>query len=282
MMKKTSGKPPIETLHLFPILDRLLIELLESLTPRQWNQPTIAKLWSVKDIAAHLLDGNLRTLSASRDQHLIQPDQPIYSYSDLVAYLNQLNADWVKAFRRLSPKVITSLLQTTGKEYHEHLTTLDPFGKAIFSVAWAGEQESRNWFHIAREYTEKFIHQQQIRDAVDKPGLLTKQLFYPFINTMMYALPYTYRNIDAPEGSTVQVSISGEIDAEWNIEKVAADWQFSNKKLSVPDSRVIIDPQTAWKLFSKGITPVKARKTVKILGNEDLGQTALQMISVMA
>jgi len=55
---------PIPTLHLFPVLDELLIGLLSSLSPEDWNKPTLARSWSVKDIAAHLLDTNMRTISA--------------------------------------------------------------------------------------------------------------------------------------------------------------------------------------------------------------------------
>ena len=46
----------ILTQHLFKPLDSKLIELLRSLSPEDWNRPTLAPLWTVKDIAAHLLD----------------------------------------------------------------------------------------------------------------------------------------------------------------------------------------------------------------------------------
>ncbi len=272
---------PIQTLHLFPILDELLIKLLRSLEPHEWELATIAKLWSVKDIASHLLDGNLRTLSASRDQHFVQSIQPLRSYNELVTYLNELNADWVKATKRLSPEVLIALLQTSGKNYIEHLNTLNPFDKAVFSVAWAGQKESENWFHIAREYTEKFIHQQQIRDALNRPGILTKQLFYPFISTLMYAFPYTYRDVKAPEGIIVQIKITGEAGGEWYIEKLRDEWQFNTKTQLIPDSAIIIDSQTAWKLFSRGISPEKGIEAVRIEGNKDLGRIALQMVAFM-
>ncbi len=54
---------PIPTLHLFPVLDKLLIDLLFSLSPEEWNKPTVARLWTVKDIAAHLLDGSVRCIA---------------------------------------------------------------------------------------------------------------------------------------------------------------------------------------------------------------------------
>jgi hypothetical protein len=54
---------PLPVAHLFPLLDVELMKLLKSLSPEDWNKPTLAKLWTVKDIVAHLLDGNIRTLS---------------------------------------------------------------------------------------------------------------------------------------------------------------------------------------------------------------------------
>ena len=143
----------------------------------------------MKDIAAHLLDGNIRTLSLSRDKHVLVPGRNINNYRDLVDYLNSLNAEWVIAMKRMSPSILTELLEVTGKEYSKYIASLDPHADAIFPVAWAGEHVSKNWFHVAREYTEKWHHQQQIREATGKPGIMTKKLFYPVLNTFMRGLP---------------------------------------------------------------------------------------------
>src|SRR6478735_3115441 len=126
----------IETLPLFPLLDKSLIELLRSLSKEDWNKPTLAKLWTVKDIASHLLDGNFRVISLMRDGYNGMAPGVINSYQDIVSYLNHLNADWVTATKRLSPKVIADLLEETGDEYLACLRKLKPFEKAIFSVAW--------------------------------------------------------------------------------------------------------------------------------------------------
>ncbi len=272
----------IHTKHLLPVLDAKLIELLHSLTEEEWNKPTIAKLWTVKDIAAHLLDGNIRTLSLDRDRHQLLPDRSINHYNDLVDYLNELNAVWVKASKRLSPQVLTELLEITGKQYSAYWQKADLFADAIFSVAWAGEQMSKNWFHIAREYTEKFIHQQQIREAVNKPGIITKELFYPFIETFMQALPYTYRNTDAATGTAVEVTVSTEVGGSWFVVKEKEEWVLLEETSQPVSASVIIDPSTAWKLFSKGITPAEAKQTAVIKGDLQLAEVALIMLSVMA
>ena len=124
---KSSEIIPIQTLELFPILDNLLIDLLKSLTEEEWNAQTVAKKWKVKDIASHLLDGNLRALSISRDQYFGEKPENIHSYQDLVDFLNQLNMTWTNATKRLSPTVLISLLENTGKQYSDHLKTLNPF-----------------------------------------------------------------------------------------------------------------------------------------------------------
>ncbi|MES2777721.1 MAG: maleylpyruvate isomerase N-terminal domain-containing protein [Bacteroidota bacterium] len=272
----------IDARNLFALLDEKLIALLRSLSAAEWNMPTIAKLWTVKDIAAHLLDGNIRTLSMARDGYFGEQPGNIASYQDLLDYLNRLNADWVKAMHRISPLVLTGLLETTGKEFSAYMEAADLLAPAIFPVNWAGEEQSVNWFHIAREYTEKWIHQQQIRDAVNKPGIMNKELFYPFIDTFMRGLPYTYRNTIAIAGTTVQVMVTGEAGGSWLLVKTVDDWQLSQEQIAHPTSAVSLDPDTAWRLFSKGITPADALEKATILGEIPLGSVALSMVSVMA
>jgi hypothetical protein len=273
---------PIPTAHLFSKLDAMLLELLRSLSNEEWYKPTIAKKWLVKDIAAHLLDGNIRTLSLSRDGLTLTPVEPVRNYSELVNYLNELNAVWVNASRRVSPRLLTEFLEITGKEFCSYMESLDPWDKAMFSVAWAGEEVSSNWFHIAREYTEKFLHQQQIRDAVGKPGLITHELFHPFIDTFMQALPYTYRHMILDEGTTLQVQITADAGGDWYLTRKNEGWILNKTRAGNPAAVLAIDPDTAWRLFSKGISPEQAREKVVIRGDEQLALPALEMVSVMA
>ena len=57
---------PIITAQLFPKVESHLIELLRSLRPDEWTLPTIAGAWTVRDVAAHLLDTETRRVSMSR------------------------------------------------------------------------------------------------------------------------------------------------------------------------------------------------------------------------
>ncbi len=272
---------PINIVHLLPALDEKLIILLESLSEEEWQQQTVAKLWKVKDVAAHLIDGNIRILSMLRDNYFGEK-LTVQTHQGLVDYLNGLNADWVKAMKRVSPAMLIYLHKATGKLYCDYYASLHPFEKSGFAVDWAGENESKNWKHIAREYTEKWLHQQQIRDATNRPSIMTREFFYPVINIFMFALPHTYRNIKAEEDTLVQLTVSTSIGGEWYIKMQENKWQLTDKIDRLPDTEVIIDPDTAWKLFSKSLRPEDVKKEIIIKGNKDLGEVALNMVSVMA
>jgi uncharacterized protein (TIGR03083 family) len=273
---------PIQTIHLFPKLDANLLTLLQSLSTDDWNKSTFAKQWTVKDIATHLLDGNIRTLSMLRDQYFGDPSPVIQSYIDLVNYLNQLNADWVKATKRMSPAVLIELLEITGKEYYEVLSKLDPLAPAMFSVAWAGQNESPNWFHIAREFTEKWHHQQQIREAVGKPGIMTREFFFPLMDTFFHALPHVYRNVPAEKNTSILITVISDLGGEWLLLKHETGWTIKKSRVGNIKTEITIDPSTAWKLFTKAITSIEAEKKISFRGDPSLGKPILSMITVMA
>ena len=273
---------PIDIVDLMPALDHKLITLLEELTPDEWEQPTIASQWRVKDVAVHLLDGNLRTLSMLRDQYYGEQPDNIHSYKDLVNYLNQLNADWVTATRRLSPRVIITLLKESGHEYCEFLKTLNPNEQAVFSVAWAGEDTSKNWFHIAREYTEKWHHQQQIRLAVGKDAELLKDIWYiPYLDTSVRALPHHYKDVKGTPGDLIKLVFEGATQKSWFL-YFNKHWELYTSADLEPTCEIIIPDRYAWRVFTKGIDKNTAITHSRILGKQELGMKIFDMIAVMA
>jgi uncharacterized protein (TIGR03083 family) len=270
----------IPTIHLFPAIEAHLLQTLHSLTHQQWNKPTIAKQWTVKDVAAHLLDGNIRSM-ARRDNHFSDPPGNIYTYNDLVSYINGINAEWIHAMKRVSPQTLISLLESTGKQYYEQLTLLDPLAPSVFAVSWAGETTSLNWFHIAREYTERWHHQQQILDATGKTGLMTREFYYPVLDTFMMALPYTFSNTDAPVNTVVRVSITGDAGGDWFLVK-KENWELTKKNILPLAAQCTIEGATAWKLFTKSLRKEDVQQHVSIKGDAMLAEIVLEMISVMA
>jgi uncharacterized protein (TIGR03083 family) len=274
---------PLFVAELFAPLHEELMQLLRNLSAADWQKPTAAPRWVVKDIVAHLLDGDIRRLSLQRDQApLVPPEAPLTSYNDLVNFLNQLNHDWVKAARRISPQLLIELHTLTGPQVAALFCALNPFAPALFGVAWAGEEQSLNWFDIAREYTEKWHHQQQIRDAVGAAGLTERRWLFPVLDTFFRGLPHTYRDVAAEDGTKIVFLVTGAAGGEWMLMRESNAWRLYVGGDADAICRVRLDQDTAWRLLTKGLPRAQAAARIEFSGDEKFGQPLLDMLAVMA
>ena len=199
---------PILTAHLFPGLLQELIDVLETLAPEEWDLPTPCLGWSVHDLAAHILADEVGQLSMGRDEYdvsLIDAND----WTSLVTGLNDLNEQWVMAMRRVSPRLMIDLLKSTGEQVNRYLQSLDPYSTGPV-VSWASPDPAPMWLHIAREYTERWHHQQQIREAVGRPLLTGTDWFAPVLATFVHGLLRSYSVVTSSIGTKVRVTISGD------------------------------------------------------------------------
>lgn len=274
---------PILVADLFPELLDGLVDLLSSLSAEDWNRRTVCPQWSVKDIASHLLGGECGILSRKRDAYL-PSGKEIASWEELVTFINGLNAVWVQATQRLSPRLMCDLFKFTGPQVCSYFASLDPHSMGG-PVDWAGSGPAPVWLDLAREYTERWHHQQQIRDAVSRPGLKEPRLFAPVLDAFVRALPHTFRKTDAHEGTQVGLTISGDAGGRWILRREDDVW---NLYVAEPDDRsaidadTIIDQDVAWRLFSRGVGIDEARAAASLSGNLALAAKTLEMISVIA
>jgi hypothetical protein len=114
-----------------------------------------------------------QALSLVRDSWHVE-NVEIRSHEDVVSLVNRLNREGVAVYRRLSPPILCSLMAFACQKSAEFHETLDPFAVAAFNVSWAGEDQCVNWFDTARELTERWHHQQQIRLATSASARLLR------------------------------------------------------------------------------------------------------------
>ena len=271
---------PILTAHLFPKIETLLTELLKSLTPDEWEMQTVSPKWKVKDVAAHLLDTQLRKLSVVRDGYAAEKPAS-GSPADIVAFVNRLNQEGVALYRRLSAGVLISLMEVASRESAEFHQSLDPFAPAAFGVSWAGEERSLNWFDTAREFTERWHHQQQIRLAVNRPGIMTPELYHPVLDCFMRALPHAYRSAEAEPGTLLQFDISGECGGTWRLLCEGNAWRLTGAATGKAAAVTTIPQEIAWRVFTKGIDRATATAQTRVEGNRNLGLHILGMIAII-
>ena len=281
MSQDLNALDPILSAPLLRKVDEALIDLLRSLTPIEWDLQTVAPAWKVRDVAAHLLDTALRKLSLVRDGNFVEAVE-IRSPADLVALVNRLNREGVAVYRRLSPPILIELMTTTCNQVADFHESLDPFAQAAFAVSWAGEDRSLNWFDTARELTERWHHQQQIRLAVNRPGLMTPELYHPVLDCFLRGLPHAFRDVRAPSGTTIQVEISGDCGGRWSLAKGPLTWALVRKPQHEFASRVTIPQALAWRLFTKGIDPGSVQTQITIEGDPFLGEKVLHLTAIVA
>jgi uncharacterized protein (TIGR03083 family) len=244
-----------------------LLTLLAELGEDDWTRPTAAPRWSVKDVAAHLLGGDIAILSGKRDGFRLP--QKIQGYDQLIELVDRLNAEWVLAARRMSPRLVRELLAFTGPEVEACFASLDPMGMGS-AVSWAGPDPAPIWFDLAREFTERWHHQQQIRDATGRPPLYDPYFLSPVLDTFVRALPHAFCNAMAPAGTSVRFEISGEAGGVWFVYKAEEAWTLLLDSTAEPATNVVIAQNAAWRLFTKGMDREKARSLAVVGGIADL------------
>ncbi|MDR3742133.1 MAG: maleylpyruvate isomerase N-terminal domain-containing protein [Terracidiphilus sp.] len=275
------GTKPIQCAHLLRTVDFELVQLLRGLESAEWDLPTIAGAWRARDVAAHLLDTALRKLSLARDGCVVEQVE-IHSSADLADLVNRLNREGVTVYRRLSPPVLIGLLELTAAASADWHEALDPFATAAFGVSWAGEMQSANWFDTARELTERWHHQQQIRLATHRPGLFTPELYHPVLDCFLRGLPFAFRNAQARAGTSVAVTVAGAAGGRWVLTRREDDWAFTEAEPTSAASHVTIPEVLAWRIFTRGATPEEIRTSVRIDGDQALGSRVLGLTAIVA
>jgi hypothetical protein len=237
----------------------------------------------VQDIAAHLLADDVGRLSGGRDDH----DNPdfaagldISTLPGLIAAIDRQNALWVEAMRRVSPRVLIDLLRLTGEQTASYFATLD-LSAIGGPVDWVGPEPAPVWLDLAREYTERWVHQQQIRDATGRPGLQEPAWFAPVLAAFVLGLPRALGDAGQP-GETVLLTITGEAGSQWLARRDATGWVLEPGRDDTQTAAVTLDQDSAWRLFTRGMTPEAARQVARLSGAPELAARVLETVSILA
>ncbi|HUN37932.1 MAG TPA: maleylpyruvate isomerase N-terminal domain-containing protein [Trebonia sp.] len=222
-----------------------LLGLLDSLSAAQWAAPTAAPRWPVKDVALHLLDVDLSWLARDRDGEaagiIAVPD----AHEEFVRGLARRNQQWVDGAGMLSPRLVIDLLRWSGGQLDAHLATVDLARPS--SVYWAGPAPL--WFDLAREFTERWVHYQQIREAAwPSEGDQPSDEFLPLVlRTFLWGFPHQYR-AEAPAGTVVALEIAGL--GAWKLTRTADGWTLDEGAATTPAARLVAGGDAAWRLLT--------------------------------
>ncbi len=269
---------PVIVADLFPALLENLIALLGDLDMEDWEKPTVCTPWSVKDVSTHLLGVEIGNLSYKRDRYsgFVEID----SYEHLVQLINQHNANWVNSAKYMSPKLLVELLKFTGEQVCDYFQSIDPHAVGV-PVDWVSPEPAPNWLDLAREYTERWHHQQHIRDAVGKPGLKEAKYLAPILDTFILGVPRTFGSVRPEDEIAIQISTTGAVTRDWILANYNDAWRLYEGIIKNAQASVSIPADVAWRVFTKGIPLERARKQAQFAGNQKLAAKVLETISII-
>lgn len=254
-----------------PLAARLL-ELLEPLDRRDWDRPTVCSGWRVRELVGHLVDTALRRLAFDRDADPAAGALPPLDDAALAAMIHAANAEGARTFGRLGGRLLIDLLRWVEPQLVAHFAALDPFAPARFAVSWAGEQRSDAWFDVARELTERWHHQQQLRLALGAPALVDPFFSRPVFETLLRVLPHAYRDVPAIDGAELAVRVVGVERYAVSLVAQGGSWRLYAGERAKKSARIELDEEPAWRLLTNGLRGETAFEALRIEGDVELAR----------
>lgn len=268
---------PIDARPLFAPEQAALMSTLRGLAPADWGREAVPG-WTVRDLAAHLLGDFYGRLARDRDGHR---DGPAFAPGEtLERFIHRINREWVDACRRISPAALVDTLGLVGGQVTRFFEATDP-GALSLGVSWAGADPAPMWLDSARDLTEFWTHRQQIRHATGQATDPDPELLSVVLDTFLRALPHTLREVGAPAGTQVRVSVEGPVGGAWTATATGDHWSLAEPRTGRPAAAVHLDAETAWRLCTRGIRPETAFARARVDGDRVLAEAACRIVSII-
>jgi uncharacterized protein (TIGR03083 family) len=260
------AEPPWDYPGLFLAERARLSELLAGFGPADWDRPSPCPGWTVLGLCSHLVGDDLGILARHRDGHFGTPPPDGASESEFIAWLDGLQDEWVRAARRLSPRIVADLLAWAGPQVAETLRGEDPRVRTA-EVSWAGTGPAPAWLNHARELSEYWIHRQQLLQAVGRPSDLRADLARPVLGALRWAYPFRLGQAAAEPGDTVTISIAGPVTVTWHVVATPAGWEYRDEPGPRAVASLEMTTEEAWRLLTNNL-PDADRSSVAASGDE--------------
>ena len=226
------------------------MDLLRSLHVSDWERPSPCPGWSVLGLASHLLGDDFSLLAWQRDDHRATPAPEGMGEEGFISWLDDLQAEWVHAARRLSPRLVIDLLDWTGGQVVD-MTSVQDASALTAHVSWASSDPVPVWLDHARELSERWIHRQQMLETIGAVSDLRKDLFDPVLDGLRWAYPFRLEPHKRPAGATVEVSVTGpEGELSWYLVSDHDAWHFRPIAGGSIVAKLHMTSEQAWRLLS--------------------------------
>ncbi len=272
-------EPPRRYPPLFRLERERLLGLLRSMAASDWDRPTPCPGWNVLGLASHLLGDDLSLLAGQRDHHRGRPAPEGMNEEGFIRWLDELQVDWVRAMRRLSPRLVVDLLEWAGPQIVSTVKAQDP-SAVLANVSWASTALVPVWLDQVRELSERWIHRQQILQSLGRPSDLRSDLADPVMDGLRWAYPFRLDAHRRGPGATVDITISGELDLRWTIVSDGESWAFDPVAGHWLAAELRLTSEQAWRLLTNNFDQA-AHGDIDASGDPDIIRALLRTRAII-
>jgi uncharacterized protein (TIGR03084 family) len=176
--------------------------LVAGLDERDWETPTPAEGWAVRDQIAHLANGDAAARLAVVDPDEFRARAPLAR--------EQREQQWLARGRAMEPAELLAWWRDSRAALVEALRPLDPATR----ITWYGPPMSAR-SHATARLMETWAHGQDVADALGLTRPATARLHHiAHLGVITRGWSYATRGLTAPEGS-VRVELEGPSGEQW-------------------------------------------------------------------
>jgi uncharacterized protein (TIGR03083 family) len=210
----TSVDRAVDVDKVLPALDEqfdAIIGLAEGLAPADWERPTACPGWSVKDNVAHVI--GTEAMLAGRSA----PEVELGEVSHVRNDVGRFNEIWVESYR---PAPVSAVLDDLRGIIAERRAALAAMSRADFdadAMTPAGPATYGRFMRI--RVMDMWMHEQDIRDALGRPGHLAGRAAEQSLAEASGALGFVVgKRVAPPPGTTVRIELTGDLAGRIDIE----------------------------------------------------------------
>ena len=265
-----------ETVDKMEAVWRSLEELCSDFEDREWETPTDCPGWSVQDQLSHLVGSECRLLGRPLPEHVPEDTGHIKNDSGqrnevLVDFRrSQSGSQVLEEFREGTGERLAILRGTTESDFDEE--TDPPIGRAPVREL------------LAIRIFDAWVHEQDIRRAVGRPGHMDGSVARHAMDRMVMAIPYVVgRKVQPEDGAGVVSNVSG---LAGRVFAVAMEGKRANLLPSIPVPPTVslsMDLETFACLACGRWEPrtVLDSGRIYIHGDQALGETIVEQLNFM-
>ncbi|MCL2551919.1 MAG: maleylpyruvate isomerase family mycothiol-dependent enzyme [Actinomycetia bacterium] len=250
-------------------------DLVSPLAEGEWNRPTECPYWSVRDVVSHIIGFECELLGDPRPIHTL-PSDLRHIDSEMARYTEVP----VDTRRHHTAPEMTSELEYTIIRRSRQLRNESRQPDAEVRAIGGGEigLEEQLWGRVF----DVWVHEQDLRRALDKPGNLASAAAVLSRDYVLRALPkLVAKDAGARPGSAVVFDVHGPLEFMRTVRVNAEGHGTIDSAVSLgPAVTFIVDWETFLRLLAGRVRPAAVADKLKIEGDGDLADAILSHIAV--